>query len=718
MGVQEQKIHWKVGNLHCTSCAGTVTKFLTKNNMQEVSVNFATGDVFFVNTPHADLLKLKNDLQQIGYTAKDFKTEPATENNDNHLHAHDSHFKKLFLYTLPFTAILMLHMLPVKALAFLHNGYVQLVLATPVYIIGMRYFAVSAFKGLRNGAANMNLLITIGASAAYVYSLLGLVLHYNNAHKQHEFLFFETTASIITLVFLGNWLEDITGKKTQEALGGLLKNTKRIAHMIAFDDNYKEQLFDVDAIHLKTGDLIQINTGEEVPADCKILSGEAWIDESLLTGESTPLLKKKKDILVGGSINQDGMVKAQVTANIKEGALQSIMDAMLKAQQEKPPLQQLADKISNIFIPIVLVLAALTFVINYFWYNEVTTALMRSIAVLVVACPCAMGLATPAAIAVGLGRGLKEGILFKKASALEYLKKIRHIIFDKTGTLTKGEMVVTNTRYINITEHEAKAIFGGLEKNSNHPIAKAVALYTKDTAPWVLHNIKEVKGEGIYGNDSNGNLYGAVNYNAVKLITNDNAHSVYLLKNGALIGYVDIADDVRTETPAVLNKLTKMHVTTAILSGDNTITVNAFAQKLNIKEAYAEQKPHEKLVIIEQKNIQSPVAYVGDGINDGPALSKASVGISMNSASQLAISAADIILMKGGLTLLPKAIKLGIATQNTIISNLYWALGYNVIFIPIAAIGWLHPTWAALIMAGSDVILAANSIYLRYKKLD
>ncbi len=719
MSIQEQKIHWKVTNLHCTSCAGAVTKFLAKNKMQEVSVNFATGDVFFINQQQEDLATIKKGLEQIGYTAKEIEeTEMADAHAGQHNHNHDSNFKNLFLYTLPFTLVLMLHMLPFAAFNFLHNGYVQLALATPVYIMGMRYFAASAFKGLRNGMANMNLLITIGASAAYVYSVLGLVLYYNNHIKQHEFLFFETAASIVTLVFLGNWLEDITTKKTQAALSGVLKTKKRIARMIAFDDAHKEQLFDIDAAHLKTGDLIQIHTGEEIPADCKILSGDAWVDESLLTGESNPIHKTKKDVLIGGSINQDGIVKAQVTANIKAGTLQYIIDAMLKAQQEKPPLQQLADKISNVFVPLVLVLAAITFIANYFIYDGLTTALMRSIAVLVVACPCAMGLATPAAIAVGLGRGLKEGILFKTATSLEYLKKIRSIIFDKTGTLTKGEITVTDTNYINITEQEAKAIILGLEKNSNHPIAKALVLYCTNSTAMPLINIKELKGEGIYGNDANGNTYGIVNYNAVKHITTQHTYEVYLIKNNIVIGCIHVIDVMREETPTVLATLTHMHIKAAILSGDNAANVNRMAQQLHISEAYAEKKPDEKLAIIEKANHIAPIAYVGDGINDGPALSKASVGISMGNATQLAISAADIILMKKGLTLLPKAIKLGIATHKTIITNLYWALGYNLIFIPVAAIGWLHPTWAALIMAGSDVILAANSIYLRYKKLD
>jgi P-type Cu+ transporter len=717
--MQEQKIHWKVTNLHCTSCAGVVTKFLAKNKMQDVSVNFATGDVFFVNQQHEDLTTIKKGLQQIGYTAKDTtEVEETNEHVGHNHHYDDSNFKNLFLYTLPFTLVLMLHMLPIDALRFLHDGYVQLILATPVYIIGMRYFAASAFKGLRNGMANMNLLVTIGTSAAYAYSILGLLLYHNNHAKQHEFLFFETAASIVTLVFFGNWLEDITTKKTQAALSGLLKTKKRMARMIAFDDAHKEQLFDIDALHLKTGDLIQIHTGEEIPADCKILSGEAWVDESLLTGESSPVYKTKKDILIGGSINQDGIVKAQVTANIRAGTLQFIIDAMLKAQQEKPPLQQLADKISNVFVPVVLVLATITCIVNYYFYGNITTALMRSIAVLVVACPCAMGLATPAAIAVGLGRGLKEGILFKTASSLEYLKKIRSIIFDKTGTLTKGEIIVTNTHFINVTTQEAKAIILGLEKNSSHPIAKALVLYCVNNTAMPLINIKEVKGEGIYGNDASGNTYGIVNYKAVKNITMQHEYEAYLVKNNSIIGYIHVADAIREETSDVLEKLSHMHIKATILSGDNTHNVNRMAQQLHISEAYAEKTPSEKLTIVADLNLKAPVVYVGDGINDGPALSKASVGISMGNASQLAISAADIILMKQGLTLLPKAIKLGIATNYTIITNLYWALGYNLIFIPIAALGWLHPTWAALIMAGSDVILAANSIYLRYKKLD
>ncbi|HNF45039.1 MAG TPA: HAD-IC family P-type ATPase, partial [Ferruginibacter sp.] len=378
-----------------------------------------------------------------------------------------------FLCCLPFTLVLMLHMLPWH-IHFLMNPWIQLAICIPVFLVGMGYFGVSAFKSLRRGIPNMNVLIAIGALAAFVYSLIGTL-----GHMGMDYIFYETTATIITLVFLGEWVEHKSVDRTQKELNKLAKQQKVMANMIAFDDQHQELIFPIENTKLHVGDLILVKTGEQVPVDCKILWGDVHVNESLLTGESKPVRKTKKDALIGGSMVTDGTVKAQVTAVGKDTVLSNILTLVKQAQGEKPPVQQLADKISAIFVPAVIGISLLSFGLNYFAFDvSLTSSLMRSIAVLVISCPCAMGLATPAAIAVGLGRAAKNGILFRNARSLELFKNIRTVVFDKTGTLTKGNLSVSAYQALSMQDDEFRKVIFSLEKFSNHPIAKSI------TAEW------------------------------------------------------------------------------------------------------------------------------------------------------------------------------------------------------------------------------------------
>ncbi len=347
----------------------------------------------------------------------------------------------------------------------------------------------------------MNVLIAIGSTAAFIYRLVGTLMNMG-----HEYLFYETAAAIITLVFLGNYFEDASVSSTQNALNKLAKSQKVVANMIAFDEHHQEVIMPIDNDQLRSGDLILIKSGEQVPADCKILSGKASVNESIITGESLPLEKNPKDNLIGGSIITDGLVKAQVTAEAKNSVLANIVNLVKQAQGEKPPMQQMADKISAIFVPVVLIIAAVTFVGNWIYLKEFTPALMRAIAVLVIACPCAMGLATPAAIAVGLGRAARNGVLFRNAKALELFKDITQVVFDKTGTLTTGNFSIKNI-HSTIDEEEFKKIVYSLEKYSNHPIAKSIATAwkTKNEIRW--SRTEEVKGVGMVAETKEGNKY-------------------------------------------------------------------------------------------------------------------------------------------------------------------------------------------------------------------
>ncbi|HTH31488.1 MAG TPA: cation-translocating P-type ATPase, partial [Lacibacter sp.] len=452
-----ETMNWKVDGMTCSNCALTISKYLEKEGVKNVKANPASGEVLFDLNDNTDTDKLEKGLESLGYQVAERNgiiTKPEEKKRMNK-------FLRYVLICAPFTLILMLHMFDKWIhVHWLMNPWLQLALCTPVYIIGMNFFGRSAWKSIRNGMPNMNVLVAVGATAAFVYSLYGTL-----TGQSEQYMFYETAATIITLVFLGNYLEDASVEQTQRALNSLAKSQKVMANMIAFDDQHQEQIFPVENTVLHVGDLILIKSGEQIPADCKILWGEATVNEAIITGESLPLTKKQKDQLIGGSILVDGTVKAQVTATAKDSVLSNIVNLVKQAQGEKPPVQQLADKISAIFVPVVLGIAFVTFAANWIVLKEFTPALMRSIAVLVIACPCAMGLATPAAIAVGLGRAAKNGVLFRNAKSLELFKNITQVVFDKTGTLTTGNFVLADWKIVN---GEEKMLNGERSMVNNH----------------------------------------------------------------------------------------------------------------------------------------------------------------------------------------------------------------------------------------------------------
>lgn len=707
-----EKIEWKVEGMDCTNCALTITRYLQKEGQKEVNVNFIGGDVSFETDGQKSKEELSKGIAGLGYkVVSEAMAVPIQHSAFNIQHVFSNHLQR-FLFCLPFTLVLMLHMLPWH-IHFLMNPWIQLVICIPVFVVGMSYFGVSAAKSLRRGIPNMNVLIALGALAAFVYSLIGTI-----GSLGMDYIFYETTATIITLVFLGEWVEHRSVSITQKELNKLAGQQKVMANMIAFDDQYKELIFAVENTKLHVGDLVLIKSGEQVPVDCKILWGNVHVNEALLTGESKPVHKEKKDGLIGGSIITDGTVKAQVTAVGKDTVLSNILSLVKQAQGEKPPVQQLADKISAIFVPVVIAISAISFLLNYFVFDvDGTNALMRSIAVLVISCPCAMGLATPAAIAVGLGRAAKNGILFRNAKSLELFKNIRTVVFDKTGTLTKGNLKITDFKSLLLTEEEFKQVVFSLEKYSNHPVAKAITedWKTNNTLAW--EKIEEVKGLGMKAEDKAGNIYLLGSYKIAASITSDTSHTAYLLRNKKLIGWFDMEDEIRSEAKEVISYLHSKNIQTILLSGDSLERTRAIANALGIDKVYAEKTPEEKLQIIEELNNETPVAMVGDGINDAPALAKATIGISMSEASQLAIQTAQVVLMNKGIQHLPLALGLGKHTFSTIKGNLFWAFIYNIVAIPVAAVGLLQPGIAALAMGFSDVVLAINSIRLNYRKV-
>jgi len=735
-----EKVQWKVEGMTCANCALTIHKYLEKEGLSEVKVNAIGGEVSFeLNGAHTKE-EIARGIETLGYTVAGESQMPKKRKKIL------STSLERFWFCFPFTALIMLNMLPGVHIHFLMNPWVQLALCLPVYIVGMSFFGKSAVKSLHNGMPNMNVLIALGATAAFVYSLYGTLIG-----QAEHYMFYETAAAILTLVFLGNYLEDASLHSTQRALNSLAKSQKVMANMIAYDNEHHEHIFSVENSQLKVGDLVLIKSGEQVPMDCKILWGDAHVSEAIVTGESAPVHKYAKDKLIGGSVLQDGTVKAQVTAVGADTVLSGIINLVKQAQGDKPPVQQLADKISAIFVPVVIGIAVVTLGVNWIVLGKFTDALMRSIAVLVIACPCAMGLATPAAIAVGLGRGAKTGILFRNATSLELFKDIRQVVFDKTGTLTTGEFKVDDFSVVSrresslvsreignsaddsrltshdsqVTTHDSrltthdefKRLVYSLEKYSSHPIAKAITKEWKGNSEISWSKIEEVKGLGMRAVDKQGNNFFAGSYKLAEGLTDDDRHSMYVIENGQLIGWVDVKDEIRPEAKQVINYLHAKAIKTFLLSGDRLDKCRQLANELGIDEVIAEQTPEQKLRKIGELNAQSPTAMIGDGINDAPALAQATVGVSMSEASQIAMQTAQVVLMGNGLKNLPMALGLGRHTYLTIKQNLFWAFFYNIIAIPVAAFGFLTPTFGALVMGFSDVVLAVNSVRLFVKKV-
>ncbi len=699
-----EKVDWIVEGMTCSNCALTVSQFLEKEGAEEVRVNPINGKVSFLKPENATSERLAKGISSLGYAV-------AGNSSKNSSFRFLRNHKQRFFFCLPFTLVLMLHMLDEWLhIHWLMDPWIQMALTLPVFLTGMFYFGRSAVKSLMNGVPNMNVLITLGALASFGYSLAGAIMGLGQ-----DYLFFETTASIITLVFLGNYIEDRAVNTTQRTVRSLAKSTKVMANMIAFDGDHNEIIMPVENNALKNGDLVLVKTGEQVPADCRILWGDCSVSEAVITGESIPLSKQKGDQLIGGSVLETGVVKAIVTAAGEETVLSGIVQMVDKAQGEKPPIQKLADRISAIFVPVVLVIALATLLINFFVADHSFAAsLMRSVAVLVIACPCAMGLATPAAIAVGLGRAAKNGILFRDAGRLEEFRNITQVVFDKTGTLTTGNFSISGFGS-ELPEHEFKNLVFSIEKFSTHPIARSLASHWKTPKPVLFNSVEEIKGKGMIARNKD-HTYQLIS--GKQHFGNDHEHDLVLLIDGTPAGWINITDEIRPEAIEVIKWFRERNVRTCLLSGDTPAKTEAMARLLGIDEYYGGRTPAEKLELIDQLNRQAPTAMVGDGINDAPSLAKATVGVSLSEASQLALQSSGLILVGNGLKKLPMALGLGKHTYKTIRQNLFWAFFYNIIAIPIAAMGYLSPTVAAFAMGFSDVVLAANSLRLYARKVD
>ncbi len=696
--------------MDCVNCASGIERFLKRKGATDVFVDYASGEVRFImpSGKEVGLEDLKRGIDKLGYTV----VEPEDKEPFWTLE------RKLLvsaLFTLPLLLEHFSMMLGLEWLSFLHNPWWQLALCLPVFVLGFIHFGSSALGSLRAGVPNMDVLIFTGSSAAFIYSLIGTLNHNPN------YIFYETAATIITLVFLGNLMEKRSVQQTTGAIEELSKLQVQKARKIMPSG----AVVMVDYDDLKIGDLLQVNEGDSIPTDGRITEGEVELDESMLTGESEPVRKKAGDEVIGASTVLRGHIKMQVTAVGKDTVLQRMISLVKEAQREKPDIQRLADKISAIFVPAVIGIALLTLLIGHFGFGlNFTQALMNAIAVLVISCPCAMGLATPTAVTVGVGRMARNGILVKGGQTVETFSRIQQFAFDKTGTLTTGKFAVRQFKnFSELSDETIKGLIARMEQKSSHPLANALSELFSAFAKQgpSLQEVRERPGAGLEATDETGTRYLLGSAKLAEEKTGQKVpenFNVFLLRNDQLIAALELSDELKPHAKEVIQFLKKRHKKTVIISGDRKEKTRQIAQQLGIDTYYAEQLPEQKLRLVEQLSNKIPTAMVGDGINDAPALARATIGVSLSDASGVAIQSAQIVLLEGRLKRITDAVLISEGTLQTIKQNLFWAFAYNIVAIPIAAMGYLSPMWGALFMAFSDVIVIGNSIRLRFRKLE
>ena len=598
----------------------------------------------------------------------------------------------------------------------LHNPLVQLALSIPVYSLGLWFFGKSAFHSLRSGVPNMDVLIFMGAAASFFYSIFGTFYYYNSP-EMHNYLFYETGASIISLVLFGNLLEKRAVKKTTNAIQSLSNLQVKTAKLM-IEVGGVWQIKEVEVAQLQLGNRLQINNGDIVPIDAIVVSGDAECDEQMMSGETMPVHKKMGDKVIGGTHLLNGNLQVEVSTSLRESTLSQIIEMVKKAQGSKPSIQKLGDQVSAVFVPIVISISLLTFFISYFWLNLGSAqSMLRAVAVLVISCPCAMGLATPTAIMVGIGKAAKRGILIKGGEVLENFAKNKKIIFDKTGTLSTGQFIFTDFWFEPSQEKEVKEMIFEIESHSSHPIAKAlVAAYPnwKGTQTY-FKGIEEIKGAGMYAHTEDALLYKIASAKHLEIA--DDSYDLYFVKGTEIIAKWNMSDEMKVGAIELMAYFKKQNVETILLSGDRKKKVLQVSNLLGISEGKYEQNPAQKLAYIEQQSLLEPLVMVGDGVNDAPALSKVSVGVSFAKGSDIAIKAANLVLMRSDLMALQEAHLISKLTYKTIKQNLFWAFFYNAICIPLAAAGYMHPMMGALSMAFSDVIVIGNSLLLNIKKI-
>ena len=739
---------FNVTGMSCAACSSRVEKAVSKvNGVKSVSVSLLTNSMGVEGSASDESIIAA--VEKAGYGASVAGGEKKQSAENEQLKDKDTPvLMHRLIASVGFLAVLMYismgHMMlgwPLPAF-FADNhiamGLAQLLLCVIIMVINRKFF-ISGFKGLIHRSPNMDTLVALGSGASFVYSVYALFAMTDAQVKgnadlvmsyMHEF-YFESAAMILTLITVGKMLEAHSKGKTTNALKALLNLAPKKATLLI---DSKETEVTVDKV--KKGDVFVVRPGESIPVDAEITDGSTAVDESALTGESIPVDKVVGDTVSAGTINKAGFIKCSATAVGEDTALSQIIKMVSDAAATKAPVAKIADKVSGVFVPAVIVIALITIAVWLLCGQTIGYALARGISVLVISCPCALGLATPVAIMVGNGMGARKGILFKTAASLEEAGKTQVAVLDKTGTITKGEPKVTDVIPFGISENELLQYAYSIETKSEHPLAKAVIAKAQEIGlvPYEITGFKAESGNGLSGEYNGEKIIGGSKKYISSLINISNDISsradslseegktpLFFMKGDKLLGIIAVADVIKEESPKAIKQLQNMGIKVVMLTGDNERTAKAVGNLAGVDEVIAGVMPDGKEKVVAELKKQGKVLMVGDGINDAPALTRADIGMAIGSGTDIAIDAADVVLMKSKLTDVPVAVRLSRKTLRNIHENLFWAFIYNVIGIPLAAgvwiplLGWqLNPMFGAAAMSLSSFCVVTNALRLNF----
>ncbi len=726
MEQKQNDLELQVVGMTCVNCAATIEKNLNGLLNVKASVNYPNAKAFVhIENDQWQPEEIIKKVQALGYQAFVLGEDSNQADVSLLLQKEAQQEQRLFWLSLFLTApfmVEMIFMLRAQEHQEWMPRWVQLLLATPVqFFVGWRFYR-GAYFALRAKTANMDVLVALGTTMAY---LLSVVVTLGNWHHQH--VYFEASTAIITLILAGKVMESRAKKKTSEALEGLAKMQPATAFVERNGDFHE-----IPVDQVVVGDIVLVKNGESIPVDGTVISGVSVVDESMLTGESIPVEKGVGASVFAATMNQDGTLRIQATSVGSRTQLAKIIHIVSMAQGSKPPIQRLADKVSSIFVPAVVLISLATFFGTWFFAGDLTTAFVSAVSVLVISCPCALGLATPTAVVVGVGKAAKAGVLFRDAKALEIAEKVNVLVLDKTGTITEGQPVVKEIKTTASFERAAVLqLAASLEEGSSHPLARAIIDQGKNekVVNQPVTEFISIAGHGVQGTIQ-GQEYrlGRPAWIQEKVVVDQKVvaeleaqgQSVVVLSNHTqVMAYIAIADQVRSSSKAAIEKLMKSGIHVVMLTGDNEGTAKAIAQEVGISEYKFGVSPAQKAdYIVMQKRKKKIVAMVGDGINDAPALALADVSFSMSSGTGVAVQTADVTLMRNDLNSVALAIALSKMTLQKIRQNLFFAFVYNVLGIPLAAFGMLNPVIAGGAMAMSSVSVVTNALLLKRKKLD
>lgn len=731
-----QTIQLQLSGMSCAGCAKSIEKALSGvQGVTAVNVNFAN-EVAAVEGDKLNSEQLVKAVKDAGYDANVIDHQQPED--DSRERAQQIQFYKFIaaaILSLPLLYSMVGHFSWTQGIYvpdWLMNPWVQMALATPVqFIIGWQFYKGS-YTALRGGAANMDVLVALGTSAAYFYSVyLAASL---GDHAAHQGLYFETSAVLITLILLGKWFEARAKGRSSAAIKQLLN----LQPKQAVRERQNGETETIDVAKLQVGDIIHIKPGQQIPADSTVVSGSSAVDESMLTGESVPVDKHEGDDLTGATLNKNGFLKAQVRKLGRDSALAQIVKVVEQAQNSKAPIQRLADRVSAIFVPVVLLIAVVTFLVWAFWLDagNYGKALEAFVAVLVIACPCALGLATPTSIMAGSGRAAQMGVLFKQSDVLEIAHTITTVVLDKTGTITEGKPKLTDLEIDvkgieGVTEVQLKQALKAIEQQSEHPLAQAVVQGIEVEALAQINNFNAHEGRGVSATVAFNEQSHTLRIGNIRLMREHDIESdawskrkeeleqqgktaMLMSLDNQAVGIVAVADTVRDNAKTAIAKLLQRGLKVVMLTGDNQRTADAIAQQVGIEHVFAEVLPEHKADKVKKLQQQGErVAMVGDGINDAPALATAEVGIAMGTGTDVALETADIALMRADLNSIHDALFVSEKTVRNIRQNLFWAFAYNTLGIPVAAAGLLAPWLAGGAMALSSVSVVLNALRLQ-----